>query len=115
MSILYLVLAVLLAGVCAAAAAADLTRQPQVLATVQRLGVAHLLPLLATVKALAAAGLLVGIAVRPLGAVTAAAMTLYFALAVAFHLRANDTLGESAPPAVFSLLSAGCLVAAVGS
>ena len=115
MSILYVVLAGLLAVVCLGSAAADVTRQPRVLATVQRLGVEHLLPLLAAVKALAAIGLLVGIASRPLGAVTAAALTLYFALAIALHLRANDAVGEYAPPALFSLLSVVCAFAAISA
>ena len=114
MATLYVVLAIFLAVVCAATVAADLTRQPQVLATVQRLGVDHLLPLLATLKALAGLGLLVGIAVRPLGALAAAGLTAYFAIAVAAHLRANDTVRDTTPPAVLGLTSALCLVAAIG-
>ncbi len=115
MTTLYVVLAILLSVICVASAAADVTRQPRVVETLQRLGFDHLLPFLATVKTLAAVGLLVGLALRPLGAVTAAALAIYFMLAAVLHVRAGDKVGESAPPAVLSLTSALCLLAAVGS
>jgi DoxX-like family len=75
----------------AAAVFADLTHAKWMLAGFTQIGVPHsLLPLLATLKAAGAAGLLAGLlGIRPLGVAAAAGLVLFFIGAVAFHLRAR--------------------------
>lgn len=46
--------------------------------------------LLPALKAAAAAGLIAGIWVEPLAAITAAALVAYFIVAISFHIRARD-------------------------
>jgi hypothetical protein len=75
----------------AAAVFADLTRAKWMLAGFTQIAVPQsLLPLLATLKAAGAAGLLAGLlGMRPLGVSAATGLVLFFIGAVAFHLRAR--------------------------
>lgn len=50
----------------------------------------RLWPVLTPVKFAAAAGLIVGVWVRPLAVLTAAAMVCYFLVAIGMHVRARD-------------------------
>ncbi len=52
-----------------------------------------------------AAGLLAGLAVRPLAIAAAAGLCLLMIGAVVFHVRAKDSAGEITPAAVLALLS----------
>jgi hypothetical protein len=85
-----LVFALLAAGI-AAAALRKLSHRPEVVASYARAGVPErwLNPLGALLLA-AVPGLLAGLAWPPLGLATTAALTAYFAVAIAFHLRARD-------------------------
>jgi hypothetical protein len=60
-------------------------------AHLDHLGVPHRLrPALPVIKVAGSAGLVVGIKVSRLGAVTAACLTGYYGAAVVFHMRADD-------------------------
>jgi DoxX-like protein len=55
----------------------------------------------------AVVGLLVGIAVRPLAVVTAAAVVLLMAGAIGYHLKARDKIGAALP----AVITAGAAIA----
>jgi hypothetical protein len=86
-----------------------LTRDPR---AVEQISVALDVPLawfpwLAAAE-LSGAGVLVGIAVAPVGIAAAAGLVLYFVLAITFHVKAHDH--HLLSPAVPLLLAAACLV-----
>jgi hypothetical protein len=86
----YVIVTVLAAAANAYAATADLSGAEWVLANMTRLGVPHSwLSPLGAAKAAGALGLVVGIAVPPIGVAAAAGLTLYFAGAVATVVRAQ--------------------------
>lgn len=66
--------------------------------------------LLPPLKAAAALGLLAGLWVPHLAAVTAACLTFYFALAVGAHVRAND-IGRNMASATILLGASGTVLA----
>jgi len=100
------VVTVILAGLLAFSAVRKLGRDPQVVATYTRVGVPESrLPVLAALLLAGAAGALTGLVWAPLGIAACAALIVYFALAVAAHLRARDA-GHLGPPALLLLLSA---------
>jgi uncharacterized membrane protein YphA (DoxX/SURF4 family) len=66
-------------------------------------------PWLAACEFAGAAGLLLGLAWRPLGIAAAAGLLVYFVGAVVAHVRVGDVTGIGTP-AVPLLLAAGCLV-----
>ena len=66
------------------------------------------LPILATLKAVGALGLLVGIGVPPIGIAAAVGLTLFYIGAIVAHLRAREyTIG---PAGAYLLLAAIALV-----
>jgi hypothetical protein len=86
----YVVVTVLAAAANAYAATVDLTRAGWVVDNMSRLGVpTPWLPALGGLKAAGAAGLLVGIAVPPIGVAAAAGLVVYFLGAVATVVRAR--------------------------
>ena len=75
---------------------------PYIAEALDRLGVpAGVRPILPVVKLAAAIGLLSVNRYPLLARVTTAALTLYFALAVAGHVRARDSVANAAPAAAF--------------
>ena len=108
MSTISVVVHVLLAVALAGSATAALTRYDPVLVAMARAGVPESrLPLLGILKAAAAIGLLVGLAVPWIGAAAAVGTVLYFAGAILTHLRARDY--ALAPASTFGLLAVAAL------
>ncbi|GIL30067.1 DoxX family protein [Actinocatenispora comari] len=110
MSTGYLVVVLVTAVATAAIGAAAAARASFVRGFMTVVGVPDSwLPWLATAKLAGAAGLLAGLAYRPLGVVAATGLVLYFAGAVAAHLRAHGyaTLGF---PAGYLALAVASLV-----
>ena len=114
MDIAYVVTAVLLSVVLIGSGTAKLRRVPQV---VEGLGKANVpdswFPPLALVEFAGAAGLLIGIGVRPLGLAAAVGVVLYFVGAVGAHLRAGDRAGVGTPAGVLVLAVATLVFAAL--
>jgi hypothetical protein len=104
-----LAVSVLLASLIAYSAIRKLSHRPAVVETYLRAGVPEeWLDRLAIVLIAGAAGLLAGLAWAPIGIAAAAALTAYFLVAVAFHVRANDA--EHVPtPLTIALLAAVAL------
>jgi hypothetical protein len=106
-----LVLAVLLG----ASAVRKLSHRPEIVASYARAGVAERwLNPLALLLLAASAGLLGGLAWRPIGIVTAAALVVYFLAALGFHLRARD-YAQMATPAAIEAAAVAALVLALAS
>lgn len=98
MSVVYVVVAIVLAVALAGSAVAKLRRVESVTTSLTGVGVPlSWFPPLAAVELAGAAGLLVGIAWRPLGVAAAIGVVLYFLGAVLAHVRARDVAGM--PPA----------------
>lgn len=110
MSIAYAVVASITALVLVGSAAGKFTKQPPVVENVSvRAGVPlSWFPALATLQALGAVGLVIGIWIPAIGIAATIGLTLYFIGAVAAHLRVGDK--GIAPPVVLLLLSVACLV-----
>ncbi|MFF8908607.1 DoxX family protein [Streptomyces olivaceoviridis] len=91
-------------------AAADLAKAPFVLANSAQVGVSpRRLPALALLKAAGAAGLLLGLlGVRPVGIAAGAGLVLFYAGAVAAHVRAR-VFRTLVFPGLFLALAAGAL------
>ena len=88
---------------------AKLSKQPALIESLTGLGVpASWIPLLAIAELAGAVGLVVGFWVAPLGIAAAIGLVLYFAGAVATHIRAKDPKFQ--PPAALMLLSIVALV-----
>ncbi|MFL4901693.1 DoxX family protein [Streptomyces sp. MMS24-I2-30] len=105
----YVVVAALLAFASAASAVLTITRNPQVMGSMTKVGVPESwLPRLATAKAAGALGLLAGLAIPLLGQAAAMGLALYFIGAVIFHLRVKDF--AVAPVVVLVLLAAAAFV-----
>lgn len=101
---LYLITA-LLAGMLAHSAILKLTSRPAVIESYARVGVpARRLPLLAVVLLFGAAGLLAGWLWPPIGLVAAAALVVYFVLALTAHATHRD-LAHAATPLVILVLA----------
>jgi riboflavin transporter FmnP len=102
----YIIPAVLLALVCLGSAGATWKKVPQIMQSHQRIGVT---PQIATVipicKTLGAAGLILGIFSRGLGAFAGFALTAYFVAAATFHFRAKDPAKEAVPAIALAVLS----------
>ena len=98
-----------------AAAVADLSRAPFVLANSAEVGVPpSWLPLLAALKAAGAAGLLIGLlGFRYLGIAAAIGLVLFFTGALIVHVRAR-VFYNLAFPGTFWLLATASLVLAIG-
>jgi hypothetical protein len=110
MFVAYAVVAVLFALILFVSAAGKFTKQPPVVENVSvKAGVPlSWFPVLASLQALGAIGLIVGLWVPGIGIAAAAALALYFVGAVVAHLRAGDK--GIVPPMVLLLLSVVCLV-----
>lgn len=86
----YLVLTAVAAVANGYAAAVDFTRPGWILANMDTLGVPHAwLPTLGALKAAGALGLLVGIAVPPIGIAAAGGLVLFFVGAIVTAVRAR--------------------------
>jgi hypothetical protein len=112
----YVVVAVLAAVANATAAAFDFLRADWVLANMAKVGVPRtwLFPL-GALKAAGALGLLVGIVAPVIGVAASALLVLFFAGAVATHLRAHAAAVSYAYPGAFLLLALGSLVPRLAS
>jgi hypothetical protein len=92
------VVTVLLAAVLAAAALRKLTHREDVVAGYAKVGVAEeRLNGLAFILLLGAAGLLLGLAWTPVGIAAAGGVVVYFALAIAAHVRHDDVANLPTP------------------
>jgi len=115
MKIAMIIVSSLLALAAVASASGKLRKSPQVIGTLTRVGVKESqMPLLALLEIAGGAGLLVGFAVKDVGRLAAAGLVLYFAGAVAAHLRVKDSVALYAPAAFLLALSVAALVVQVG-
>jgi DoxX-like family len=105
-----IVVSSLLAALISYSAILKLTHRPKVVEDYRRAGVPEswLNPLAALLLA-AAAGLVVGLWWRIAGIAAAAGLIAYFALAVGFHVKANDTK-HAVTPIVLMLLAVATVV-----
>lgn len=114
MDTLSVVLAVVLAIICAVSSVADFKTIPQVIQTMERLKLPlRIIPVLGVAKLAGAIGLMIGLSVDALLVYSAVCLTVYFALATWFHLRVNDDLVETAPAATLSVVSLATLLTAI--
>jgi hypothetical protein len=87
----HVVISVLLAVGLAGAAALDFARYEPILSSMAKAGVpASWLTTLGTLKAAGALGVLIGLAVPPIGMTAAAGVVLFFVGAIVTHLRVHD-------------------------
>jgi hypothetical protein len=104
------VVSTLLAAALAYAAVRKLSHRPEVVRSYSRVGVPEdRLDHLAVILLAGAAGLLVGLAWAPIGIAAAIGVIVYFLLAVAAHVRADD-LQNVATPVVIELVAVAALV-----
>jgi hypothetical protein len=106
----YIVVSVLLAALLIHAAGRKLSHRPDVVASYARVGVPeHRLKVLAMLLLAGAIGVVAGIFVAPIGIAAALCLAVYFALAIAAHMRHGD-LANVATPVVMLALSVVVLV-----
>ncbi|MFD0364797.1 DoxX family protein [Nocardia sp. GCM10030253] len=109
MHIAYIVVTVLAAAAAAGAAAVDVVQPQWLLDNMKNYGVpARVLGALAVLKAIGALGLLVGLAIPPVGLAAAVGLVLYFLGAVVTILRAR-WYSDIAYPLPYLALAAGSL------
>ncbi|RCV47518.1 DoxX family protein [Marinitenerispora sediminis] len=115
MLIAYVVVTVVTIAANTAVAVADFARAGFVLANSAEVGVPRSwLPVLGALKAAGAAGLALGLLGVPfVGPAAAAGLVLFFAGAVAAHLRARVLRNIAVPAAFLALAAASLLLAAV--
>ena len=100
------ILAIVLIAVCLVTAVADFRRVESIMATMERLKVpANAVPLLGSIKVVAAIGMAVGLVVERLGQVTGVALAAYFAIAVTTHVRVKDGVANTLPAFVLLVSS----------
>lgn len=98
-----------LAVLLVASACLKLSHRPRIVQSYARVGVPeHKLDLLAFVLLAGAAGLAVGLIWKPLGVAAAGALSCYFLVAIAFHVRARD-LRHLAMPVLLELMALAAL------
>jgi hypothetical protein len=98
MFVIAMVLSIVLGCVTALSGVMKLRGEPRVVEPIVALGVPRSwFPLLGAALLAGAAGVLIGIAVGPLGVAAAAGLTTYFVGAELAHLRAGDTAGAVRP------------------
>lgn len=103
------VVSVLLATLLVVTAVLKLGHRPAVVDMYRRVGVPEeRLNLLAVLLLAGAAGLVVGLWWEPMGVAAAAALVVYFLLAIGAHLRARDNANVPMP-ALYLALSAAAL------
>ena len=109
----YVAITIVTIAANAYATVADLVPAGFVLATMTEVGVPRSwLPPLAALKAAGAAGLLLGLAgARPLGIAAAIGLVLFFAGALAAHVRARVFHNIAVPAAFFALAAASTALA----
>jgi hypothetical protein len=109
MAVATIAVSVLLAVLLVVTAARKLSHRAEVVATYRRVGVAEeRLNLLAALLLAGAGGLVAGLWWTPVGVAAAAALVIYFVLAIGAHLRARDA--ANAPmPAVYLVLAGAAL------
>jgi hypothetical protein len=115
MSTAYIVITVLAAAALTFSVAGDYVLRSQVLVNMGHAGVpTSWLPTLAALRAAGALGLLIGLAVPPIGVAAAIGVVLYFLGAIITHLRARwyDSIGY---PGFYLVLAAGSLVLGLAS
>lgn len=113
----YVIITVVTIAANAWATAADLARPKWLLATMDEVAVPRSwLPPLGILKGAGAAGLLLGLlGMRPLGIAAAVGLDLFFAGALATHVRARVFHNIAVPGAYFALAAASAaLAAAIG-
>lgn len=104
------IFSVLIALMATISAVGKLTRMEKVIESLHSVGVPdNRIPVLAVLELAGAAGVILGIWVRPLGIAAATGLVLYFAGAIAAHVRVGDKEGM-AGPLVPLLLSIAALV-----
>ena len=105
-----IIVSLVLATLLSAAAIRKLSHTDEVVASYRRAGVPEdKLTLLAVIRLAGAAGLIAGLFWTPIGLAAAIALILYFAVAIAFHIRATD-MRRTPTPALFGLLAVAVLV-----
>jgi uncharacterized membrane protein len=105
-----MIVSVLLAALLVFAAIRKLSHRPEVVATYTRVGVPEdKLDYLAWLLLAGAAGLIAGLAWRPVGLAASLGLVVYFLLAIAAHIRAGDARNLTAP-VVMELLAVASLV-----
>ena len=112
----YVIITIVTAVANAGAAAADLAHARFVLATMHEVAVPRSwLPPLGILKGAGAAGLLLGLlGLQPLGIAAALGLALFFAGALATHVRARVFHNIAVPGAFFALaVASGALAAAI--
>jgi hypothetical protein len=101
MSTIAAVVTVLLAAILAFAAVRKLTHREDVVAAYAKVGVPEeRLNQLACILLVGAAGLLLGLAWAPIGIAAAVGVAVYFALAIAAHVRHDDAANLPTPIAI---------------
>ena len=83
--------------------------EPRLEAEFDRYGIADLRPVVGASEILGAIGVIVGLAVPPLGAAAAAGLTTLMMLGLAVRLRLGDPLGAMVPAALLAAVN-GVLV-----
>lgn len=112
MYITYVVVTLLAATANIYAVVLDFTRNPMILANMEKLSLPmSWIPILGALKGLAATGLVAGIFIPQLRVLTAGCMVLFFVGAILAHLRARDYALVS--PGIFLGLAVGALVLAL--
>jgi hypothetical protein len=107
----FVVAYVLLAALLIFAAARKLSHREDVVASYARVGVPEdRLNLLALILLTGAAGLIAGLFWEPVGIAAAAALVLYFVLAIAAHVRADDTKNLPTPITMETLAAAALIL-----
>jgi hypothetical protein len=115
MSVAAAIVASLLAALVAFAAVRKLSHRPEVVATYTRVGVPESrLDALALILLAGAAGLIGGLFWAPLGVAAAAGLACYFLLAIAAHVRADDTANLPTPVTI-ELLAIAALGLRIGT
>lgn len=109
MFVVCIIVSVVLALALAGSAAGKLTKNPKVMEGMTAVGVpVAWLPRLALAELAGEVGLLVGLAVAPLGIAAAIGVIAYFLGAVAAHVRAKDK--NLIPPAALGVVAVVALV-----
>ena len=108
MTIVLIILASLLGVAATFSAIGKLTKKADVMAIMEHVGVKpDMIPVLGLLEIAGAVGMLAGIWNKPLGVAAAAGLALYFAGAIAAHLRKKDAIKDAAPAiglTVFSII-----------
>ncbi len=109
------IVSILLAALLAYAAVRKLSHRPEVVASYELVGVPEeRLNLLAVTLLAGAAGLLLGLAWRPIGIAAAGAVAVYFLVAISAHIRSRD-LAHIGTPIAIEILAVAATVVRIAS